>query len=186
MQTIKDIQQKKSFGFTLIELIVTLVVAALILAIGVPSFLALIQNNRLTTSTNELVGSLNLARSEAIKRGIRVTACKSSDGASCSNAGNWAQGWIVFTDNDNNAAYNNASETLLRVHEAVGGQITMTGNNNVANYISYVASGQSQVTGGGFQAGTLRICDSRNGNVGKNLVLSNTGRITIDSNVVCP
>ena len=61
---------EKSAGFTLVELIVTLVLAALVLALGVSSFQEMIRSNRLTTIVNELVGALNLARSEAIKRGV--------------------------------------------------------------------------------------------------------------------
>lgn len=70
-------------GFTLIELIVTLAVAAIILTIGVPSFQEALQNNRRTTQVNEIIGAFNIARSEAIKRGMKVTMCKSADSATC-------------------------------------------------------------------------------------------------------
>ncbi|GAB6067346.1 hypothetical protein JCM13664_06640 [Methylothermus subterraneus] len=177
---------QKTRGFTLVELMVTVAVAAIVLTVGVPSFQVLVKNNRMVTAANELVGALNLARSEAIKRNVRVTVCKSGDGASCTTSGNWEQGWIVFTDDNNDAAYDSASETLLRVQEGIAGQVTMTGNPLVANYVSYVASGQSQLTTGGFQAGTIAICDDRSGNVGKNIVLSSTGRIRLDTGVSCP
>ena len=98
---------KRDYGFTLVELMVTLVIAAILLTAGVPSFTTLIKNNRLTTSTNELVGALTLARSEAVKRGLRVTVCKSADQASCDTSGTgWQQGWIVFTDENNSGTYN--------------------------------------------------------------------------------
>ena len=67
----------------MIELIVTMVVAAIVLTLGVPSFRELINNNRLTSGANEFVTALNLARSEAIKRSVRVTVCKSADGTTC-------------------------------------------------------------------------------------------------------
>ncbi len=172
-------------GFTLIELLVTVAMMAIVLTLGVPSFKEVIKNNRLTAVTNELVNVLTLARSEAIKRGVRVTVCKSA-GARCATRGNWEQGWIVFTDENNDAAYDSGTETLLRAHEAISGQVTMTGNANVANYISYVASGRSQLTGGGFQAGTIKICDDRSGKVGKEIVLSSTGRLRLKTGVTCP
>jgi type IV fimbrial biogenesis protein FimT len=180
----------KLYGFTLVELLVTLTIAAILLAVGVPSFRTVIQNNRLITGTNDLVSILNFARSEAVTRGIRVTVCKSSDQAACDTSSNgWEQGWIVFTDENNNAAYNptaTPAETLLRVHEGMESQLTATGNTNVADYISYVSSGQSQLTGGAFQAGTIQICDDRNGDFGRDLVVDSTGRIRTSTGVTCP
>ncbi len=173
-------------GFTLLELMVTVAMAAIVLTTGVPGFQTVVKNNRMTTATNGLVGALNLARSEAVKRGVRVTVCKSADGTGCVTTGSWAQGWIVFTDPDNNANYDSAAETLLRVQEAIEGNLTMVGNLNVANYISYTASGQSQLTGGAFQAGTIAMCDDRSANVGKNIVLSLTGRVRLVTEVSCP
>ncbi|MBN2700615.1 MAG: GspH/FimT family pseudopilin [Methylothermaceae bacterium] len=176
----------KLSGFTLIELMVTVAMAAIVLTVGVPGFQTLVKNNRMTTATNSLVGAINLARSEAIKRGVRVTVCKSADGAACATTGNWDQGWMVFTDPDSNATYDSGTETLLRVREAVEGNLSLTGNTNVANYISYVANGRSLLTGGGFQSGTITVCDDRGGNVGKNIVLSDTGRIRTETGVSCP
>ena len=101
-------------GFTLLELMVTVAVAALLLAIGVPTFQSMVRNNRIAAHTNDFMSSLNLARSEANKRGRRVVLCKSDKTdniAACTAAnnccttstGNWEQGWIVFVDADNNA-----------------------------------------------------------------------------------
>lgn len=82
-------------GFTLIELIVTLAVFAIILLIAVPSYRDLILNNRGVSQINDLVAGLNYARSEAIKRGISVSVCASSDGATCNAGSDWSQGWII-------------------------------------------------------------------------------------------
>ncbi|MCF7966536.1 MAG: Tfp pilus assembly protein FimT/FimU [Methylobacter tundripaludum] len=173
-------------GFTLLELMITIAIAGIVLGVAIPSFTSTIASNRLTTHTNQLVTAINLARSEAVKRGLRVTLCKSADGATCVTTGDWSQGWIVFMDQNNNAAYDSATETLLNVQERAPGQITMTGNTSVGNYISYISSGQSQLTSGAFQAGTIQVCDNRTGDVGKNIVLSNTGRPRSESNITCP
>lgn len=173
-------------GFTLPELMITIAIAGILLGVAIPSFTSIVASNRLTTHTNQLVTTLNLARSEAVKRGLRITICKSTDGATCVTTGDWSQGWIVFTDQNNNAAYNSATETLLNAQGNAQGQITMTGNTNVDNYISYISTGQSQLTSGAFQAGTIKICDARTGEVGKNIVLSNTGRLKSESNITCP
>ena len=170
----------KHCGFTLVELMITLAIAVILLTVGVPSFSTMIKNNRLTAATNDLLAAVNLARSEAVTRGHRVTVCKSADQVTCVSDSGWEQGWMVFTDQNDNAAYDptgTPAETLLRVHSALGSQITATGTSApVEDYISYVASGQSQQTDGSFQAGTIKFCDDRAGDVGKNLVVSSTGR----------
>ena len=60
----------KSSGFTLVELMITLAIAGILVAVGIPSFNSTISSNRLTSYANELVTALNLARSEAVKRGM--------------------------------------------------------------------------------------------------------------------
>jgi len=183
--------KSNSYGFTLIELLVTLVVAVVLLTIGVPSFNEFLKKNRLATTTNQFVTTLNLARSEAITRGIRITVCKSSDGATCVTTGSWDQGWIVFTDENNTTppAFSPAApvpETLLNVTSALNADMVLTGNANVANYISYIGSGQSQLTTGSFQAGTVSLCDDRTGNFGSNIVLNRTGRTSLNKGIACP
>ena len=88
----------KQSGFTLIELMVVISILAILLGIGVPSFRATIEGNRITTVANDLVGALQFARSEAVKRGTNVVLCSSADQASCS--GVWINGWVAR----NNAA----------------------------------------------------------------------------------
>lgn len=68
-------------GFTIVELMLTLAVAAVILSLGVPSFQGLVERNQLTSGINQFVSSLTLTRSEAVKRNQRVSLCSSSDGA---------------------------------------------------------------------------------------------------------
>src|SRR5512140_2555722 len=79
-------------GFTLVETMVVLVVAALLISVGVPSLTAALDAARLTSASNTFLAHLHYARSEAIKRSGRVVMCKSSDGQSCNPAGGWDQG----------------------------------------------------------------------------------------------
>ena len=81
-------QSEYNSGFTLMELMVTIAIAAILVGIAIPSFTSIIVSNRLTTSANELVTALNLARSEAVKRGMRITFCKIANGSSCTNSEN--------------------------------------------------------------------------------------------------
>ena len=173
-------------GFTLLELMVTVAMAAIVLTTGVPGFQTIVKNNRLTTATNGLVGALGLARSEAVKRGVRVTVCKSADGAACISTGDWSQGWIAFTDLDSDGVYDPADsppEIVLRVQEAIGGNLTMVGNGSAADHVFYTASGFFP---DGVSNATIAMCDDRSGNVGKNIVLSKTGRVRLDTEVACP
>src|SRR4030065_950469 len=87
-------------GFTLVELVVVLAVGAILLAIAIPSYAFLVNSSRLAAVTNDLVTALHLARSEAIKRSIRVTVCKTSNAMAvsplCDATASWQQGWLVF------------------------------------------------------------------------------------------
>lgn len=94
---------KRNHGFTLIELMITLIVMGVVIFIAVPNFADLIRNNRITTSSNELVIAMQIARSEAVKRSDEVTVCaRASDGSqTCSgDANTWAQGWLVWHDGE--------------------------------------------------------------------------------------
>ena len=87
----------RNAGFTVVELMITLSVAGILLAVAVPSFNQMIVANRLATQANEIVAAVSLARSEAIKRNASVTLCRTSDGADCvGGSGNW-QNWIIRT-----------------------------------------------------------------------------------------
>jgi type IV fimbrial biogenesis protein FimT len=85
-------------GFTMMELLVAVSIAAVLFAIGVPMFRDAALGSRLSAAANNLLASVQLARSEAIKRNVNVTLCASSDGTSCAGAGGWEQGWITIID----------------------------------------------------------------------------------------
>lgn len=88
-------------GFTLVELMITLAVAAVVLTLAIPSFTSMINSNRLAALSNDIAGSMQLGRMEAVRRGVRVVACPSTDGVNCGVA-NPMTGWILFTDADDN------------------------------------------------------------------------------------
>jgi type IV fimbrial biogenesis protein FimT len=167
-------------GFTLIEFTITLAVAAVLLSLAMPSFRTLTMNKRITTQTNEFIASLALARAEALKRVDRVTVCKSANGTACTGSGGWEQGWIVFAELDDDATVDNG-EAILLVRSALEGGNTLQGSTNVANYISFVASGSPRLTSGAFQSGTLVVCDERGaGEYARAINVSVTGRSRVE------
>jgi len=89
-----------SRAFTLIELMITLAVLAVVVSLVAPSFSNMLQENRLSALTSELQGTLQLARSEAVKRRTNVTVCRSNaDQNGCENGTNWASGWLMMASN---------------------------------------------------------------------------------------
>ena len=98
-------------GFTLIELLVTIAVAAILLSIALPSFQGSLRSNRVATASNELLTSLNLARSEAVRSTQGGGICASDDGAACSD--DWNDGWMVWTDNDGDGVFSDG-DTVVR------------------------------------------------------------------------
>lgn len=176
-------------GFTLIELMVTIAIAAILAGLAVPSFQDLIASNRLKSHASSLLSSLLLARGEAIKRNSRVVLCKSADGSTCTATGGWQQGWIVFHDytDDTTAATNNngtldISEAVIQRQGPLTGDFVLTGNSSVTNYVSYSSIGATKFKASeAFQAGTFTICQrSVNNGKAREIVISATGRPRIN------
>lgn len=82
-------------GFTLIELMVTIAVLAIVIAIAAPSFTSVIQSNRTTALNQEMLGAIQLARSEAVKRRKEVIICRTENQAVCTNGADWSAGWLI-------------------------------------------------------------------------------------------
>lgn len=100
-------------GFTLIELLMTVVIFGVLLSVAAPSMRAVAQNSRLTAAHNELTGSLQLARSEAVKRRTSVSVCARATNSTCGE--DWRTGWLVFTDDGATLGTVDSDETVLAV-----------------------------------------------------------------------
>lgn len=131
---------KRIAGFTLIELMVTLAVLAILTMVAVPSYQRLTTMNRMAAEMNDFSGSFHLARTEAIKHGVTVTMCVSGDGANCTG-GDWHRGWIVFLDPGADQQVEDAAEQLIQVYAGFDGTDTLTGNTAVATAIAFSGAG---------------------------------------------
>ena len=164
-------------GFTLLELIVVLAVGSVLLSVTVPAMTGMLRTQRSISTVNALFTSLNLARSEAIKRNARAVMCKTADGVSCTTHGGWEQGWMVFHDTNNNAARDPGEPVVQHQGPAAPG-MRLSGNTPVSNYVSYNALGTAKLASGAFQAGTFTLCPASASSTDvRQVVLSNTGRV---------
>jgi type IV fimbrial biogenesis protein FimT len=163
-------------GFTLLELIVTVAVGAILLTVGVPSMMQFIQNNRLKSESLALLSDVYFARSEAVKRKVPVLICHSSDpdAATPTCGGAWDSGWLVFASADGNTTYD-AGDTLLRVHLPASEDVDVRSNALAAAALTFNPDGSTA------QGGTARfaVCDTRGEDFGRQLNIAPVGQALI-------
>lgn len=195
----------RAAGFTLVELMITIVLVAILLGIAAPSFAEFTRNARITAAANDLLAALHLARTEAIKRRASVTVCASSNptaaNPSC-DAGGSFNGWIVFVDDDadpdttsgkeGNAAFDpgagTGDEVLLRTSGRPHDGISVVPS---TTYVQFGANGFQRRAGGAAPTEiNVRICDSRgskslgsSGSAARLLSVSRPGRPQVSRDV---
>jgi type IV fimbrial biogenesis protein FimT len=189
---------KYQHGFTIAELMIVVVIAGVLAAIAAPNMSEFVKNNARATRVNTMVGALNYTRGQAVTRNARVSMCKSAGGAACDavgvgGAGNFAGGWIVFTDGGVRGTVD-GGDLVLRVFQPdMGGFATLTGTNTPIGAIrglSYenTGLGWDLVPPAGaiaVSANTLfRYCDDRGPPKARGIVISPTGypSLTRDTN----
>lgn len=172
-------------GFTLIELMVTIAVVAILSTIATSSFKHFVHNNRAKTEIHTFGGDLQSGRSAAIKHGQSVTVCASSNGTQCSGSGPWDTGWIVFLDVDANGSVDAGSDQLLGVHGSIGNGDSMTGNTNTQDTITFNRFGMFSSVAAGDGTVTLHTPDDVVA-LRRCVVLSTTGKLRFDSGGDCP
>lgn len=135
---------RRASGFTLVELMTVLAIATILLGLGIPSFQSLMQNQRITTTANDLFASIALTRSEAIQRGTRVDLVPVE--------GDWHKGWVVFIDEDDDQRPGDGEPVLFK-HGAVpqGMEVRVCLTNTDGSYLAYHGTGRTRTNASAAQ-----------------------------------
>lgn len=158
-------------GYSLLELLTSLTIMGIVSSLSLPLFNT-VKSARIVTTTNQLVRSLHLARSEAIKTGQRVTLCQSVTGTSCDRENKWHKGWILFHDPNRNVRID-PGESIVMVGAALqpGYTITWQPSGVRKDYVSFQPQGSAN------KSGTFSICSSDGADRARTVVLYRTGRV---------
>ncbi|MFN7096480.1 MAG: GspH/FimT family pseudopilin [Gammaproteobacteria bacterium] len=162
-------------GYTLIEMLMTLVLIGILAAIAYPSYRAVMQNIRVDAITNDFMSSLSYARSEALKRDESISICAAADSSltSCGNSTNWANGWIIFVDSDADGVIATSSDRL-KTHNA------LDSGSLISSTLAAITYNRSGFLSAGIGSFTITV-PGCSGNGAKLITLSATGRASITS-----
>ncbi len=152
-------------GFTLYELLITVLIVGVILTFAVPNMQDFARNSRMTSTANDLHAAFHLARSESSRAKTNITVCASSNsttaGADCQ--GTWNQGYIVFVDTNGDLSRAGATETVLRAHGPIADGVTMAVADD-ATFFSFASTGLGRTIVGNTAVSQIVMCDDR-GNI---------------------
>lgn len=176
MKRFNSLGQAYRDGFSMIEVLMVVAIVAILAALAGPSFTSTTQRFRSISEVNSFSGDLQYARSEAIKQGVPVTLCASSDGSNCSSSGNWHTGWIIFSDPAANKTI--ASGSILRKQKSWVGTDTFVAS-GATSAVTFSRDGFRQVPSSSTGLITLTLQTSPpNNNATQCVTISATGRQT--------
>jgi type IV fimbrial biogenesis protein FimT len=168
---------RKSSGYTFLELMVTLAIAAIVNTMAVPYFSEFIASLRTYKAANSLRTALVAARSEALMRNTPVGVCPSSDGVNCRSTYNWQHGWITYVSTPGSPYRNQASPVIQHGKAQSGPLIIKNDSGTTVKFDTHGRIGQN---------GSFHICNSTSGEPALRLVLYQTGRIrSTTRGVIC-
>lgn len=154
-------KKRTQIGFTLYELLITVLIIGVVLVLGIPNLTAFTANSRITGAVNDLHAAFLMARGEAARAKTNITIC-ASDATILPRTcgGNWDEGFIVFVDNDFDAV-RDAGEGLLRDHPAAAEGVSLAIAND-ATYFMYAATGLGRRdAGNNVPVSQVIVCDKR-------------------------
>lgn len=174
--------KKEAHGFSLIELMVTISVAAVLMAIAIPAFSSILAQNQLAAATNAARGALMAARQSAVMKGRPASLCAGTPSEGCS--GDWSAGeWLVFQDADHSGDLDDGEQIVRHGRvAAVGSGVRLDANGPLRAALVYVPMGHAERVSGAFGAGRLRVCAEADlAPNARELVISASGRVRLQS-----
>ena len=153
-------------GFTLYELLITVLIVGVVLTFAVPNMQDFARNSRMTSTANDLHAAFHLARSESSRAKTNITVCASANAlaANADCGGTWDQGFIVFVDDDGDINRAGATETVLRAHGPIADGVMLAVADD-ATYFSFASTGLGRANvGGNPSVSQIVMCDER-GNI---------------------
>ena len=141
-------------GMTVIELLIILAAIAIVVLISVPGSTMVLEHYRLKSTSSDLVGGLNLAKGEALKRNSTVRVCPSSNGRFCRTDGNWNHGWLVYSDGNADGTVQEIE--FIEAFQAPGEQVWIVASGAVESVASFTLAGL--VPENEYQSGEFHIC----------------------------
>lgn len=168
-----NVSVRMSNGFTIVEIMITISILAILTALAMPSLVQFMARNELVGTSNALISGINLARTEAVTRSTAVGICPSTNGNTCAG-GAWESGFLVFVDDDNNSSFNGGEELIRAESGFTNPAITIAGTAGVDNGITFTADGILAAVGGG---GTIDLTHDTT-SIGIRITVNTGGQIS--------
>lgn len=170
---------KTQNGFTLIELMITVSLLAVMITLGVPAFTATTQSNSVAAKSNTFLSAIKVARSEATKRRGAVIVCASENQTNCNNTNGWTDGWIVYLDNDISSTFTVGDDIITSYDLPTG--FTVTRNNGGADQVIFSPTGISDSN----VNQDFDFCIT-NATKGRNFIVERSGLVSGADKLDCP
>ena len=170
MRTKAFTHHQHNTGFTLIELMVTLVVLGIVMSVAIPSFTGMLTQNSVVEASNRLVSAVQFVRSESIKR-------NSPTALGSNTSRKWHEGWKVYAGNLTGSDVAGAEDTLIRVYDSSLDSVTINGNSHAGTWLSFFANGMLNEDADGI----FHICNGDDASTGRIVTVDRGGRTRVDN-----
>jgi type IV fimbrial biogenesis protein FimT len=165
-------EKRLNAGFTLVELMITVVLLAILTILAMPAFQGVMERLRIQSAANSLSAAFATARSESVKLGTNVTVCKSLDKENCTTDGDWSIGWIIHA----------TAASPIKVFDSPAGGVSMAGSSvpDLQNSVQFMPTGASNLGA----TGNVTVCLP--GRTSRVVSVASSGRIRVAEGGVCP